>query len=502
MSIAAIDPRVPPTTEPAAPVPLERVEAQLVELASQIAGATCRFLLLVADFDLRGGGQHWGVPSTAHWLSWRCGLSMNAAREQVRVARVLREHPRLIEEFGVGRLSYSKVRAITRAVTPDNVETLIDYARNASGVQLDRIIAGYRRVLRNGNPRAQRAQRAVTWSWDTDGCLVGTFRLPPEQGMKFLTALEAGRSVASRPIHEVEDEEADAVPCEQCSERGRECPHAAQDHRARRGSRSNADTLELMAELMIGTVEATHADDAHVVTPEGANDEGAGTRRRKPSWLPGLDPSERFSIVVHTPAGGSAIDPHLQDSLFADGPGISPETLRRIGCHCSYALQTDDADGNPLHLGRKTRQISGRLAKAVHSRDHGCCQAPGCTNRTSEIHHSWEWGKLGPTCIDYLISVCSHHHWLVHEGGWTVALVRRGVWRWQRPDGTVVPRFTPVVEGIKPLPHEPTITADAIELCTMSRTFDLGTAVGSLLITAQRAQERDAAEPRVDAWAD
>ncbi len=38
-----------------APVPLERLEAQICELAGHLAAATCRFLVLLADFDARRG---------------------------------------------------------------------------------------------------------------------------------------------------------------------------------------------------------------------------------------------------------------------------------------------------------------------------------------------------------------------------------------------------------------------------------------------------------------
>ena len=37
------------------PVPLERLEAQICEVAGHLAAATCRFLVLLADFDARRG---------------------------------------------------------------------------------------------------------------------------------------------------------------------------------------------------------------------------------------------------------------------------------------------------------------------------------------------------------------------------------------------------------------------------------------------------------------
>jgi hypothetical protein len=41
----------PDDTGPAS-VPLERLEAQICELAGHLAAATCRFLVLLGDFDL------------------------------------------------------------------------------------------------------------------------------------------------------------------------------------------------------------------------------------------------------------------------------------------------------------------------------------------------------------------------------------------------------------------------------------------------------------------
>ena len=73
-------------------VPLERLEAQICELAGHLAAATCRFLVLLGDFDARRGWASWEMTSCAAWLSWKCQMSSGTAREHVRVARALREH--------------------------------------------------------------------------------------------------------------------------------------------------------------------------------------------------------------------------------------------------------------------------------------------------------------------------------------------------------------------------------------------------------------------------
>ena len=50
----------------------ERLEAEACTLAAQIAAATCRFLLVVAELDRREAWREWGCQSMAHWLSWKC----------------------------------------------------------------------------------------------------------------------------------------------------------------------------------------------------------------------------------------------------------------------------------------------------------------------------------------------------------------------------------------------------------------------------------------------
>lgn len=54
---------------------------------------------------------------TREWLAWRLGLSLSAARERVRTAHALRGLPAVSRVFAEGRISYSKVRAMTRVVT-------------------------------------------------------------------------------------------------------------------------------------------------------------------------------------------------------------------------------------------------------------------------------------------------------------------------------------------------------------------------------------------------
>src|SRR5918997_4103373 len=166
---------------------------EITALGSHIHAATCRWLGLVAEFERRGGWAEWGARSCAHWLSWRCSISPVAAREHVRVALRLEELPLIREAFAEGRLSYSKVRALTRVEKVVEEEQLLSMARHATAAQLERLVRAYRGV----DARARAAEdggreRYVTWDHADDGSLLLHARLPAEEGAVVLAALEAG----------------------------------------------------------------------------------------------------------------------------------------------------------------------------------------------------------------------------------------------------------------------------------------------------------------------
>lgn len=109
-----------------------KVESELVELAGHLAAGTCRFLRLLAEFDRRGGWAGPGIRSCAHWLNWRVGLSLRTARDHLRVAHALRTLPAITAVFAAGRVSYSKVRALTRIATPATENGLLIVALQAA----------------------------------------------------------------------------------------------------------------------------------------------------------------------------------------------------------------------------------------------------------------------------------------------------------------------------------------------------------------------------------
>ncbi|HVT58999.1 MAG TPA: DUF222 domain-containing protein, partial [Thermoanaerobaculia bacterium] len=135
-----------PTPAPVAA--LEQLGERIAELAAQISAATYELLVMLRDFDERGGWNE-GFRSCAHWLVWRVGLDLGAAREKVRVARVLAALPRLSESMRRGEISYSKVRALTRIATPANEGDLLSFARAGTAAHVERLVRSMRRVDRS-----------------------------------------------------------------------------------------------------------------------------------------------------------------------------------------------------------------------------------------------------------------------------------------------------------------------------------------------------------------
>jgi hypothetical protein len=62
----------------------ERLEEEIATLAVQMSAASARLLELIRRFDESGAWQAQGFRSCAHWLCWRIGLDLGAAREKVR----------------------------------------------------------------------------------------------------------------------------------------------------------------------------------------------------------------------------------------------------------------------------------------------------------------------------------------------------------------------------------------------------------------------------------
>ena len=360
-----------------------RLGDAIAELASRIQAATYELLVMIHEFDKREGwGQ--GCMSCAHWLNWRTGLAMGAAREKVRVAHALAELPRLSEAVRRGALSYSKVRALTRIAVPETEERLLNFACCATAAHVERLVRAWRRVDRIDAAEDERRRHAGrhldTWV-DEDGMLVVRGRLSPEVGAVVQRALEAA---ADRLYHESEDK----------TEVG--------------AGQRRADALGLLAEsaLMADLDRATAGD--------------------------------RYQVVVHVDDDVLQDDAGTGQSALENGVHVPAETARRMACDAGRVVMRHGPDGTVLDVGRKTRTIPPAIRRALAARDHRCC-FPGCSCRHCDAHHVRHWAAGGATRLDNLLLLCRRHHRAVHEEGFTVELRDDGDAHFFRPDGRPFP---------------------------------------------------------------
>jgi hypothetical protein len=392
---------------------VEDLSREIADLAAHLDAATHRLLTCIRQFDEAGGWYEQGAASCAHWLAWRIGLDPATAREKVRVARALGKLPAIDEALRVGKLSYAKARALTRVATPDTEAKLLEVAVVATGAQLERLCRGYRRALAP-DEALEPEERSVRRRDLPGGTVKLEMVLSPDEADLILRALDRAREV----VHGETDVSAEARKRD-----GRQQDVSAETSAPGSTWPSRADGMVALAENFLAGNPAT----------------GNG--------------GERFQVMVHVDQ-----DPLAPDGVVAatldNGTRVSAETFRRIACDCG--LVATAGDGAELNIGRRARSIPPAIRRALTLRDRGC-RFPGCTHsRFLHGHHIQHWLHGGETSVANLALLCTFHHHLVHEGGWTIARGENGELAFSAPDGHVLPAEPPrqMVEDVLESLHE------------------------------------------------
>jgi len=381
---------------------LDHLGAQITELAGHLTAGEYRFLVLIEAFDREGGWQGMGIDSCAHWLNWRCGISIGVAREKVRVARALPGLPQISKAFAEGRVSYSKVRAMTRVATPRNEESLLNTAFHGTARHVEQQVRWYRRAKRLealNEENRRHAHRELAVYPDDDGCWVLRGRLTAEQGALIAKALEAAQNQAFAERRAEPEAVEQVIERDECIVTGFSEPVAQR----------RADALERVARTYLAGPEA--------------NDAGG----------------DRYLVNLHTDIETLKADGVGAAANLDDRAEIPAETSRRLACDASLIQWLETEEGEPLSVGRKTRSIPPAIRRALKRRDGGC-RFPGCTaTRFVDAHHVHHWADGGETRMSNLTLLCRRHHRLVHEGGFGLEVSPDGEFRFSLPDGTHLP---------------------------------------------------------------
>jgi Domain of unknown function (DUF222) len=312
-----------------------------------------------------------GAHDLAHWLWLRYGISDWKARRWIQAAHALEGLPRIAAALARGELGIDKVVELTRFAAP---ETEADLIRWAARVSVGRIRRRGDILLHPSIDEVRDAERdrSLSWWYFDEGRRFGLeAELPAAQGAVVAAALERM------------SDELPAMPDEEAT--------SAESRRA--------DALVAMASARI----AAHADPDRATvwsmprsTPWPANDLGA------------------------TLEGGGV---------------IHPETASRLACNARIQMVVEDDAGRVVRLGRMTREPPAWMIRQLRYRDDGCT-FPGCgSRRFTHAHDIVWWERGGRTELENLALVCSFHHRLVHEHGWSIRRDADGAIRWFRADG-------------------------------------------------------------------
>jgi hypothetical protein len=370
----------------------ENVVSGLDAAQARVGRDQRELLRRIADADRLKLWQEWGARDTPHFLAMRYDVSEWKARRWIAAAHALEALPLLSEALEAGELGLDKVVELARFATAETEGGLIRWAQRVSCAAVRHRADLAARASIEEVREAERA-REVTWWY-------------AEEGSRF--RLSADMPAASGPVViRAIEREAEALPAMP----GEEDDHYAEARRA---------------DALLALCSARLAGDP--------------------------DP-DRATVVVHARLGG--LERGTGGCELEDGPVIHPETVRRLLCNARTQTVVEDAEGTVVGLGRMTREPSPWMIRQIRYRDRGC-RFPGCgARRFTEAHHIRWWRHGGRTDLDNLALICSFHHRLVHEHGWSVKREPDGELSWFHPDG-------------RPYRAGPTHRADAVEQVSIS----------------------------------
>jgi hypothetical protein len=363
----------------------DELVARIDSVNARVCSAQLEMLRLMADADHRETlWEDWGAQDMVHWVSLRYGISYYKAERWVAASHALSGLPLVAAAFERGELSLDKVVELTRLATPETEEELVGWAQRVSaGIR-------HRAELLRKAEKDEAAQtdrdRSVLWSYYDEGRRFGlSADLPAADGAVVARALD-------RLAHQIPE-----MPGEEgCS-----------SLQARR------------ADALVGLCSERIASDP--------------------------DP-DRATVIVHarlgseggvpSGMGSGTVEGELHSAELDGGPVLHPAVARRLLCDARVQVVLEDGSGQVVKLGRMRRDPPEWMLRQLRYRD-GECTFPGCAQRRFvHAHHVRWWEHGGPTDLDNLVLVCSFHHKLVHEYGWSLTRDRDGTVWWFHPDGT------------------------------------------------------------------
>jgi Domain of unknown function (DUF222) len=346
----------------------------------------------LALFDELHGWGGKGLRDCADWVTNNLGYSPHNAKGLMAAGQAARELPEVGDAFAAGELSVDKMRLLGAGVITDSEDesAWVEVARTSSHPELARRCRESRNQQRTGpeRDRAQRAQRHLRTWYDEENMFRISGALPSYEGAIVQITLDRYEKQILAGNHVDLDPPDDP-----------------------RGAR-RADALVWICEaaLQPGSGDTPSAPPTQMVVHVDYD------------VLTGANPNGRGHVE--------------------DGPALSTETLRRLGCTATVKTLIE-RDGVAIAEGRRTPTFPPAMKRAVRSRD-GICGFPGCAVPATrcEVHHVEHWIDGGPTKIWNGLAMCDPHHDRHHDREFDIRRTLDGDLRFVGRDGKVLGTLT------------------------------------------------------------
>lgn len=306
---------------------LEELAREITSISSMIESATHRLLTLLADFDSRRGWEREGHRSCAHWLAYRTGIDLGAARERVRTARSLICLPEIGAAMARGELSFSKVRALTRVATPDDEGELLAFALENTASSVERAVRGWKTRNRTEEAEWERLRhesRSLSVFPDDEGMYVVRGKLDPEVGTLLMRAIEAASDALYRK--DAKGEKARSAMM-------------GRDVSEREAAQRRADAIGLLAERAMGAGFGEVGDDSAPIS---------GSR------------AERYQVVLHVEDTTLNEEGEPGRSELEEGVRVSAEPSGRV-----CVEQSEQSCSPRDHRAKRDKRLDGYPAMPV-----------------------------------------------------------------------------------------------------------------------------------------
>ncbi|MEY2417408.1 MAG: hypothetical protein QOG90_88 [Actinomycetota bacterium] len=374
---------------------------ELIAAWTQIDRGVAEWVLKLAEFDASGVWAEDGYGSCATWLVAQCQISRSSAFEKLKVSHVLTRRHVVRAAFEAG-LQWSKVRVLAR---PDGVDDERDE------VFVEQAKADSVRVLE---------QRVETWNYYNNQDKKPT-NLDDHYGIVRQRGFGGG---LGKVVIEAPDDMLDRF----------------------------FSVIDAYGDYLFRNHESTVWTHPQAVDNSDDEEPKRAPGAKRLDWL--FDLMEERALV-----DPQKIDPYkaavgvtiqYENLINASGPGLSSqgtwltgEAVRRMCCDAGIHRIVVKGESEILDFGHEERLFNRVLRRAIRFRHMHQCAVRGCGRRITHTHHMKWWEHGGDTCIDNGIPLCSYHHHLVHEGGWTVAWnPTTGVTRLDGPKGQVLETTT------------------------------------------------------------